>query len=135
MAEKNKGGRPAFELSDDDLAKLINMIRIQCTQVEICNIYGVTDKTLNNALKKIGQPGFSELFKKHQDEGKASLRRSQWKAATEKLNPTMLVWLGKQMLGQRDQVVIGGDEDAPPLRVSFAVNEARKNIRVTKSDG
>jgi hypothetical protein len=104
MAEKNKGGRPPFELSDKDFEKLVAMIRIQCTQEEICNIYGVTHKTLNKALKERGEEGFSQLYKKHQDEGCASLRRSQWKAATEKLNPTMLVWLGKQMLGQRDQV-------------------------------
>jgi len=103
MAEKNKGGRPRFELSDKDFEKLVAMIRIQCTQEEICNIYGVTHKTLNKALKERGEEGFSQLYKKHQDEGRASLRRSQWKAATEKLNPTMLVWLGKQMLGQRDK--------------------------------
>lgn len=104
MAKKNVGGRPAFELSDEDLQKIVAMIRIQCTQDEVCGVMGATDKTLNLALKKIGQPGFSELFKRHRDEGKVSLRRSQWKAATEKLNPTMLVWLGKQMLGQRDQI-------------------------------
>jgi hypothetical protein len=97
-----EGGRPAFELSDTDFDKLINMIRIQCTQEEICGIFGVTDKTLNVALNKRGEPGFSELYKKHQDEGKASLRRAQWKAAQDG-NPTMLVWLGKQNLGQRDK--------------------------------
>lgn len=97
-----KGGRPAFELSDQDFDRLISMVRIQCTQDEICGIFGVTDKTLNNALKKRGEPGFSDLYKKHSDEGKASLRREQWKAA-QSGNPTMLVWLGKQMLGQRDK--------------------------------
>ena len=104
MASKNKGGRPKFELSDDDITKLINMIRIQCTQEEVCGVFGATDKTLNLALKNKGFLGFSELYKKHQGEGKASLRRSQWKAATESLNPTMLVWLGKQMLGQTDKI-------------------------------
>ena len=97
-----KGGRPAFELSDQDFDKLVNMVRIQCTQDEICGIFNVTDKTLNEALKRRGEPGFSGFYKKHQDEGRASLRRSQWKAAQDG-NPTMLVWLGKQMLGQRDK--------------------------------
>ena len=90
-----KGGRPPFELSAEDYQKIIAMIRIQCTQEEICGVYGVTDKTLNIALKAHGDLGFSELFKKHQDQGRASLRRSQWKAA-DAGNPTMLVWLGKQ---------------------------------------
>jgi len=96
-----EGGRPPFDLSTEDYQKIIAMIRIQCTQQEICGIYGVTDKTLNNALKRHSDLGFSELFKKHQDEGRASLRRSQWKAA-DAGNPTMLVWLGKQVLGQTD---------------------------------
>jgi hypothetical protein len=97
-----QGGRPPFELSDEEFGKLLNMVRIQCTQEEICGIYGVTDKTLNEALRRRGEPGFSEFYKKHQDEGRASLRRAQWKAAQDG-NPTMLVWLGKQMLGQRDR--------------------------------
>ena len=97
-----QGGRPPFELSDEEFNKLVSMVRIQCTQQEICGIYGVTDKTLNEALKRRGEPGFSEFYKKHQDEGRASLRRAQWKAAQDG-NPTMLVWLGKQMLGQRDR--------------------------------
>lgn len=98
-----KGGRPPFELSDEDYQKLISMIRIQCTQEEICGIYGVDHKTLNKAIRAHGGEGFSQLYKKHSDEGKASLRREQWKAA-QKGNPTMLVWLGKQMLGQKDKI-------------------------------
>ncbi|GEM_PF-1996093 len=122
--EGNQGGRPPFELSADDLAKLINMIRIQCTQVEICNIFGVTDKTLNVALEKAGEPGFSELYKKHQDEGRMSLRRSQWKSATENLNPTMLIWLGKQVLDQSDKIdqrLTSPDGSMTPKDTSAAV--------------
>ena len=107
-----KGGRPPFELSDEDYKKIIAMMRIQCTQQEICGVYSVTDKTLNIALKAHSGLGFSELFKKHQDEGRASLRRAQWKLATEKHNPTMLVWLGKQVLGQVDKHETEGGGEA-----------------------
>ncbi len=96
------GGRPRKELSDDDFEKLVAMIRIQCTQDEICGIMGMTSETLNTRLQERGEGSFSTLYKKHGDEGKASLRRAQWKAAQDG-NPTMLVWLGKQMLGQRDK--------------------------------
>lgn len=100
----NKGGRPRFELSDRDFEQLVNMIRIQCTRDECCDVFGVTDKTLNAAIERRGvRGGFSALYKRHCHEGKASLRRMQWKAA-EKGNPTMLIWLGKQMLGQRDKI-------------------------------
>jgi hypothetical protein len=40
--------------------------------------------------------------------GKASLRRMQFKAA-EDGNVTMLIWLGKQFLGQKDQRHIDGE--------------------------
>jgi hypothetical protein len=103
-----KGGRPPFEFDDNEFEKLKSMVRIQCTQAEICGIYGVDDMTLNRALKRRGEPGFSEFYKKHQDEGKASLRRAQWKAAQDG-NPTMLVWLGKNNLGQTDRVDVNAD--------------------------
>ncbi len=48
--------------------------------------------------------GFSDYYKKHSSAGKASLRRAQFLAATRKANPnvTMLIWLGKNHLGQTD---------------------------------
>ncbi len=38
-----------------------------------------------------------------------SLRRLQWKAAKEN-NVTMLIWLGKQYLGQTDKQEVSGAE-------------------------
>jgi len=94
--------RPRKELSDEDFQKLVSMIRIQCTQDEICGVLGMTAETLNTRLQERGEDSFSTLHKKHSGEGKASLRRMQWKAA-EAGNATMLVWLGKNMLDQRDK--------------------------------
>lgn len=104
MTDKSKkGGRPRKELSDQDFDRLVAMIRIQCTQDEICGVFGMTAETLNTRLEERGEGSFSTLYKKHGDEGKASLRRMQWKAA-EAGNPTMLVWLGKNMLDQTDKI-------------------------------
>jgi bifunctional pyridoxal-dependent enzyme with beta-cystathionase and maltose regulon repressor activities len=104
MTKNDNMGRPAFILTDEQFKTIEGMARIQCTQVEICDIFDVTEKTLNLALKKHSGITFSQLIKKNLSHGKASLRRSQWKLATDKLNPTMLIWLGKQHLGQKDQV-------------------------------
>ena len=41
----------------------------------------------------------------------ASLRRKQYEVATGG-NPTMLIWLGKQFLGQKDQVEHSGELDS-----------------------
>ena len=48
--------------------------------------------------------GFAETYKKKSQKGKASLRRLQFKHA--ETNPTMAIWLGKQLLGQRDQMEV-----------------------------
>ena len=45
---------------------------------------------------------FDEYFAQKRGSGKTSLRRAQWLSA-QKGNPTMLIWLGKQYLGQRDK--------------------------------
>lgn len=73
---------------------------IQCTQEEICNVLGVTDKTLTNWCKEEYGKYFSEVFAEKRDLGKASLRRMQWKLAEK--NATMGIWLGKQYLDQKD---------------------------------
>jgi hypothetical protein len=94
-----EGGRPRKEL---DLDTLRNMVRIQCTAEECAGVFECSVDTLDRRLKEEGYGGFADFYKRYGDEGKASLRRAQWKAAQDG-NPTMLVWLGKQMLGQRDK--------------------------------
>lgn len=102
-------------MTDKEFEQLVNMIRIQCTRDEICDILNMSETTLNRRIKEQGIEGlynFEALYKKHQGEGRASLRRAQWKAAQEG-NPTMLVWLGKQMLGQKDKQELSGPDGGP----------------------
>lgn len=92
--------RPTKEL---DRNVFEGLCRIQCTEREICAVLDVTDKTLNAWCKRTYGTGFSDTYKKHSEVGKISLRRAQYKAA-ENGNTTMLVWLGKQYLGQADKI-------------------------------
>lgn len=102
MAKTGPKG-PSKPMSDKEFRQLVEMIRIQCTRNEICGILNMSEDTLNRRIKERGEENFAALYKKHSGEGKASLRRLQWQAA-EAGNPTMLVWLGKNMLDQRDKV-------------------------------
>lgn len=111
MTETTKKGKPkqktgpkgpSLELTDKMFTQLLNMVRIQCTQQEICSILGMSDTTLNRRLKERKYENFEDFYKKHNDEGRMSLRRMQWSAA-ENGNSTMLVWLGKQYLNQKDK--------------------------------
>ena len=89
-------------LTDKDFQKLLNMVRIQCTMEECCSVLEMSDTTLNRRLKEMDYNNFEDLYKRHSDEGRMSLRRMQWQNA-EKGNSTMLVWLGKQYLNQKDK--------------------------------
>lgn len=99
-----EGGRPRKEL---DLDQLRNMVRIQCTAEECAGVFECSVDTLDRRLKEEGFAGFADFYKTYGGEGKVSLRRAQWKLAQDG-NPTMLIWLGKQMLGQKDKQELGG---------------------------
>jgi len=86
-------GRPKKEIDYISVEKLAN---IQCTQEEIANFLGLSVRTLQRDEE------FCRIYKKAQDNGKMSLRRMQFKLADK--NPTMAIWLGKQYLGQKDNV-------------------------------
>ncbi len=97
--KKNVGGRPKKHIDYDTLAKLCSIL---CTGEECAGILGLTYETLNIKLKEEGHGGFQEYYKRYSAEGKASLRRLQWKSANNG-NVTMQIWLGKQILDQSDK--------------------------------
>ena len=99
MKAKNKGGRPRYEI---DYKTLDGLCEIMCTQDEITHLLKVDHKTLTAALVRDGHEGFSQYYKKKSADGKKSLRRVQYEKAIEG-NTTMLVWLGKQLLDQKDK--------------------------------
>lgn len=88
-------GRPKFKIDYDLVEKLAN---IQCTQQEIATFLGCSVDTLQR------DETFCGLYKKGQESGKMSLRRIQFKLAEK--NATMALWLGKQYLGQKDNIEV-----------------------------
>lgn len=87
-------GRPRFEIDWDLVNKLGH---IMCTMPEIASILGCS----LNRLERDEE--FIRVYKKALEEGKMSLRRQQYQLAM-KGNCTMLIWLGRQYLGQTDKV-------------------------------
>ncbi len=97
--EVNKGGGQIKEI---DYTKLDAMCAIQCTGEECSAILNIDYDTLNAGLKRDGHGGFSDYFKLKGANGKMSLRRKQFEQASSG-NSTMLIWLGKQWLGQAEK--------------------------------
>lgn len=85
---------------------------VQCTAEEIVAFFGVSADTLDRRIRKHTDfSGFAEYFASKKRVGKISLRRKQWTKAMEG-NTSMLIWLGKQFLGQSDLPKdIDGDGD------------------------
>lgn len=118
-------GRPRAEI---DKKQFENLCGLQCTLEEICGWFGVTDKTLDSWCKRTYHASFSEVFKQKRGLGKISLRRSQWRLAEK--SATMAIWLGKQYLGQRDQVDVNMPGNATKDdALSASLRELAKELR------
>tara|TARA_R110002110_G_scaffold86172_3_gene224934 strand:- start:440 stop:784 length:345 start_codon:yes stop_codon:yes gene_type:complete len=85
-----------------DWEQVDKMCGIHCTGEEQSGILGVDYDTLNAACKREKKMGFSDYFRQKSSSGRMSLRRRQYSLAMDG-NPTMLVWLGKNWLGQADK--------------------------------
>lgn len=103
-----------------DLSRLPALCRIQATSEECASVLGISQDTLERRLKAEHGCTFTEFYARHAGPGKCSLRRMQWKLARSG-NATMLIWLGKQWLGQTDKVE-HADDDAVAQPVSVVVN-------------
>lgn len=103
-----KAGRPKIVWNDQQYATLEGLCGIQATIEEIESVLNIDHKTINRLCKAHykdakGNPmDFSQIYKKYSSTGKMSLRRSQFKCA-EAGNVSMLIWLGKQYLGQSEK--------------------------------
>lgn len=95
----NPNGRP---LKEFDVKTFKNLCHIQCTEEEIAGIFECDTNTLNAWCKRTFGTGFSEVYKKESQFGKASLRRTQFKLAEK--SAAMAIFLGKNMLGQTDKI-------------------------------
>lgn len=78
------------------------MAKIGCTDSEIALLVGM--HVVGFAKRKKRDKELRTALEEARADGCKTLRRLQWHGA-KKGNATMLVWLGKQMLGQRDQPI------------------------------
>jgi hypothetical protein len=91
---------------------------IGCTFEEIATVLGITPWQLSKRRKSDTE--FEQRIQKGLAHFKVSLRRMQYQAA-QKGNVAMLIWLGKQVLGQTDKVDVNGE-----LRETFVVEVPAK---------
>jgi hypothetical protein len=81
-----------------DLIELEKLCVLQCTHEELAAWFNCSVRSIENYSKK---EEFAEVMARGRAKGRISVRRAQMKLL-EAGNATMGVWLGKQLLGQRD---------------------------------
>ena len=98
-SEGTAGAGKRLVLSEEEKHLVVKMAQIGCSTDEICYIMG--KPAHRNTLTRWYQP-LLDLGRSH---GNAMLRRTQFKKAVEDEDVKMLVWLGKQRLGQSEIVI------------------------------
>ena len=83
-----------------DLVELERLSAMQCTDEEVGAWFGVTTRTIERRRKNAK---FAEVMNRGRAKGRISVRRAQLKLL-EAGNATMGVWLGKNILGQVDEI-------------------------------
>jgi len=104
------GGKKRL-LDRDEIERVRKLAEIGCTQDEIAYVLGIAENTFRARL--VDQPEVLEAYKTGQAHLKLKLRSLQI-AAAEKGNSAMLIWLGKQLLGQSDKTTVENIEIAKP---------------------
>ena len=82
---------------EHNIEQIKKLAEIQCTMGEIAAVMGCSVDTLERRYADVIKNGYAH--------GKSSLRRMQYKKAMEG-NATMLIWLGKHYLDQKDSVQV-----------------------------
>ena len=107
-AKKNQRGnvgRPAVHNLDSRQVR--ELAKIQCTMLEIAAVMGCSVDTLERH--------YADVIKDGREDGKASLRRAQWNKAVVDGNPSLLIWLGRFYLQQREEITFNAGSE-PEVR-------------------
>lgn len=85
-----------------DLEALEKLAAMLCTHEEAAGYFDIARETFT---RKLRQKRYRDVWERGQQKGRISIRRKQFQKNTD----AMLIWLGKQYLGQRDTPENPGD--------------------------
>jgi hypothetical protein len=100
--QKDKGGRPRKEFDEKDF-KILETAIIWGSEQYCADKLDVSIPTLKTRIEEHYNIGFLQLKEQKRAEVKNNLRLKQYEIAM-KGNVSMLIWLGKNELGQSDKM-------------------------------
>jgi hypothetical protein len=107
-------GRPKIEIS---LEQLLQYAQFNPTNRELAGHFGCSERTIDARLKTAA---YRDALEKGKAQGDFALRKKQHLLAMAG-DRTMLIWLGKNRLGQRDKLGISAP-DGGPIQVAVKVH-------------
>lgn len=102
---KKKEGRPEIK---PDVEQLRQLCAIQCTQAEIATVLGISRRTVERWAQR---EELKDIFAFGRELGRVSVRRKQFELMNAG-SVAMSIWLGKQLLGQKEEVKVENTGDS-----------------------
>ena len=96
-------GRPKIEFTEREWKLLEAVCQYKHPEEDVAAILGCSVTTLVERIKERYGCSFRDFRQQKMAAVKHNLFAAQYKTAIEDKNPTMQIWLGKQMLGQTDK--------------------------------
>jgi hypothetical protein len=126
MAKRKTAGRPEAVI---DWNKVTKYLQAQCDSVGIAGLLGISVDTLYNRCKTDNNMEYSAFTAQKKGEGRELLRGKQYQVAMEG-DKTMLVWLGKQYLEQKDKSdVTSGDKPLQEMKITVDNSETAETLK------
>lgn len=91
------------DLTDKQFEELKTLASLFCTKEDCASFFGIDADTLYRNIQDKYGITWREFFELHSGSGRVSLRRKQFESAMNG-DKVMLIWLGKQHLGQTDKI-------------------------------
>lgn len=115
------------------MSKIINidwklvgaLLEADCSGVQIAGKLGIHENTLYLRCKKELKMDFVAFRTQKQASGEALIKVKQFESAVKDKDKSMLIWLGKQRLGQKDK-------QATDIKISNNLTEEEIDRRLTE---
>ena len=114
---------------DIDLIELEKLCQLQCTDEEIAAWFSVSTRTLER--RRRDDEDFAEIMLRGRAKGRISVRRAQMRLV-EQGNPSLCIWMGKQLLAQVDRVTATVQE--PNRLQNMSIDEIYEEIEELARD-
>ena len=111
-------GRPVKNINKELLRELSGL---NCSYAEMSRLIGVAESTLTRR--------YAQVIKEGRETVKTSLKRKQYEVAMNG-NPTLLIWLGKIIVGQKEKVETERDFELTIITKIVDLTKSGKKVEV-----